>query len=224
MTLFASLPYDTESRSAPARHRWFPDLYLRPDEYFKSVVSSRQTFPILLMWLCGIAPALERDQTRRLMGDILEHVNLFRGPLGSWVALWTGAIIIGAFSGILLWLIGGWWFRMRLLLSGAHNPDPLSARLVYIHAYSAWAIPFIVLQLTLVTRYFSALQARPDTSFWLTNLVLPFWSIYLSYRGAVSCFEVRRTPARVWFLILPSGLFSLVLVLLLVSGFASAYF
>ena len=219
MTLFTSLPYQAESGPEPSPRRWFPDLYLRPDEYFKSVLSSGQTFPFLVMWPCGIATILDRAQ----MASVLGRPAVLRGLLGSWFALWTAAIIMGALSGILVWFIGGWWFRMRLRFSGARNADPLSARLVYIHAFSSGAIPSIVRVLILVPRYSSVYQALSDDSFILTSLVLPFWSIYLAYRGAVGSFEVRRTPARIWFLILPWGLLSLFLILIFTSGLASIW-
>jgi hypothetical protein len=136
------------------------------------------------------------------MADALGRPSVLRGSLGSWVALWTTAIVVGALSGILIWLIGGWWFRMRLRFSGARNADPLSVRLVYVHACSSLAIPTIALLLILVPRYSSFEQAQSDQSFALTGLVLPFWSIYL---------------------ILPSGLLAMFLVLMFVSGLASTW-
>ena len=49
-------------------------------------------------------------------------------------------------------------------------------------------------------------------------IFVPVWSVWISYRGVVLCFDVRPVAARVWFLILPWFLYCGVMALLFTIG------
>ena len=58
-----------------------------------------------------------------------------------------------------------------------------------------------------------------EESFWpLMLVVFPFWSCWASFRGVTSVFEVSRGKAALWFVVLPSALY-----VVLIGGVAFAY-
>jgi hypothetical protein len=118
-------------------------------------------------------------------------------------------------NGLFSWLFFGWWFRMRLRLSGARRPEPRPARLVWLYAhlpFSALLVGEVMVGMLQHRNYITAL--RED--FPLLSVGLLFWGNFIAYRGVVACFEVKRSHARWWFLILPTALLVTILVVLLV--------
>lgn len=199
------------------------ELLLRPESFFKrenrrypepaqvmGVKVGRQVDTRLLFvaWICGMGNVLSRLDTGLLREQFGGATNAGGSAAPSWPSLWGMVFLSGAFGGLITWYFWGWWFRVRAQWSGAVDPDPFAARLVCVWSNWVWAFPAVLWTLIETLRY-------PDyrTAF-LSDASIPwfisfsaFWSIFVSYRGAHTAFEMDPGRARWWFLILPSAVY-----------------
>ncbi len=130
--------------------------------------------------------------------------------LSSWFELWGFVLIGGIVIGLVNWLIGGWWYRMRMYFCGARGVDKTDARLVYMHAQLVWCVPSLVWLVLITPLYPDYHAAYVDSPLTLALVGMVPWSVWVSYRGVRRCFDVRPAWARVWFLILPLIMFGAV--------------
>ncbi len=183
------------------------ELTLRPERFFPHLLRFHgDALPLFAIWICGMAGAIDRIDTQLLAGRLAADDAV----VSSWLVTWTVVSLAGALGGLMIWLVGGWWYRMRLVMSGADDADPRHARLVFLYSTMLAAVPGVV-WLVLVTvfypSYHAAYTAAPLA---LCLLAMLFWSVWVSYRGVCRCFEVRPWAARAWFLILPMALYGTV--------------
>jgi hypothetical protein len=195
----------------------FADLYLRPTRFFRSTELGRGRTWLVLVWLMGMAGTI--DQMDR---------NLFRATIGnprpgwyawgqpvveSWLKFWPWILVIGVLVAAFAWYVGGWWFNLRVRWSGDRNFDRREGRLVYTFAGAVSAIPAVIYALLATAIFESYYDAWISDEAWSSViLVFPLWSVATTYRGVRAKFEVRRWPARFWFVILP------ILFLVLILG------
>lgn len=180
------------------------ELVLRPGRFFRGLLRFRpHSTPFLLIWIVGVSAAFENLTNRILVMNTLGRA--VPPMLTSWTTVWPIALVGGLVVGTVAWIIQGWWFRVRLRFSGAPSGESShhAARLVWLYAASVWAIPALVGNL-MATPLHADLQAAMNAGFFgLTELAMSSWASFVAYRGAVSCFPVRRRAALWWFLILP---------------------
>jgi len=202
------LSLSTTAAPADTPFRWnadaVTDLLLRPERFFAHLLrTAGSTFPLLIIWINGMAGVVDRIDSQLVMGRILPEAPMLQG----WVMFWGTVLIGGIMTGLLKWLVGGWWYRMRLGFSGAHDVDKRHARLVYFHAELVWAIPSLV-WLALVTPLYPDYHAAwMEAPLGLWVIAIYPWSMWVSYRGVRHCFDVGAGRARLWFLILPLVMF-----------------
>jgi hypothetical protein len=119
--------------------------------------------------------------------------------------------LLGLISAGFGWLVGGWWYRVRLEWSGAKDPDPTEARLVWVYTGLVSALPSLMLLLLDTFRYEDYLESWEETGLLtLIPALALFWSVYVSYRAATTRFALKAVPARLWFFALPLLLYLLV--------------
>lgn len=125
----------------------------------------------------------------------------------TWLEHWTLKLIGGLAFGLVLYWFGGWWYELRLWMSGVNPVDPQKAHSVYFAAAQVWALPLIAWTIGETLFFenpqaaFAALNRRP---LWLLPLALfPFWSIRASHAGVLAVFQGRRPLLHLWFLTLP---------------------
>jgi len=63
--------------------------------------------------------------------------------IDSWAGFWVLLLVSGAFSGVIAWWLGGWWFALRLRWSGATDPDRRLARLVMVYSAFVFSGPVV---------------------------------------------------------------------------------
>ena len=184
------------------------DLVLHPERFFAALLRDRNNqLPLLAIWLRGMAGAIDSLDMRISTGRLAADSPI----LSSWVTLWLTVIAAGVIGGALVWLLGGWWYRVRLRFSGARDVDERAARLVFIHAELVWAVPMLVWTILVTPIYPTYHAAHMDAPLTLSVIATLPWSIWVSYRGVRQCFDVTPVKARIWFLILPLTVLAVVI-------------
>lgn len=200
------------------------DLLFSPKAYFADPRWLEKTPEILVAgWVSGIAYAVGRID-----------VNLVRADLGrprpgwemfgawlieSWVNFWLSVLILGALNGVFFWLVGGWWYRIRLKWCGASDVEPKTARAMYLYQDFVASAPVVLFTIVETWRFGSYQEVWTSEELWLSApFIFVFWSCVTSYKAATSAFAVSRWKARVLFLILP------VVIYLLAFGFVATLF
>lgn len=203
----AVLPENGVPEGSPAGWLWLVYLYFKPHSFFKHfVIESTPGLTVLCAWLYGMAGVIDELESRALMDpSFLDGVT--------WSQLWIGVLLLGVVGGWWYFKIGGWWYRKRLGFSGAESIDKRLARRVYVFASLAWALPTLLAQIVASGSFASPRESvLSDLNLWdgAVMLSLP-WSLWVSYVGVRTAFEVRRGRAMLWFLLLPGGMFFFVI-------------
>lgn len=188
------------------------DLLLRPERFFP-IGAQRAGAPLLalLVLALGASQIVERM-------DVIALRGLLRGGAlevaRSWSLYWTSVVGGALVAGPLAYLVGGWWYGLRVRWSGAARRDSALARRVFLLTSSLVSIP------TLVLAAWSTIQHPDPTGTWrsgavaMTQFVAPGFSLYVSYCAVMTCFAARRGRALFWFVALPG----LVYVAMMIFG------
>lgn len=185
------------------------DIFIRPSRFFSSKIAAGSTpYLVLVAWCYGIAEAMDRIDRVSLQSE-MGRPRAGWGALGplvmeSWAGYWTFCLVMGAASGAFLYMVGGWWYRVRLKWAGDPSPDPTLARRVYVYSSFVMAAPMILAALgqTMTFPHYAAAWQSAEI-YTLALIIFPFWSIAASYAGARAVFRLGAWRARIWFLILP---------------------
>ncbi len=184
-------------------------LFLRPTHFFSSEIALGKTpFVVGVSWVVGIAYALGRIDQELLRAEF-GRPRPYWASFGhlltdSWLSFWAIVLAYGALSGLAIWYLGGWWYKVRVRWSGDPAPDQGTARIVYIYASFVAAAPTVFALLGQTLFHSNYGEAYGAEALWPTLLLLfPFWSCIVSYRGVTAVFDVVRRRALVWFVILP---------------------
>ncbi|MFQ5698043.1 MAG: hypothetical protein ACE5IL_07130 [Myxococcota bacterium] len=199
-------PRVQETRS-PLVPEHLVDVFLHPRRFFTSQLAlGRTPYVVAVTWCFGASSAIDRVNESLGSGGLASSVgSRLAGAADSWPAFWIYLALSGAGSGLLLWWFGGWWYRVRLGWCGAREPDPRVSRLVYIYSAfvgSAPAVLLVALETVVFTSYREAWMASRANLIWLQGFAL--WSLWPSYVGATTLFDLGRIRARIWFLVLPA--------------------
>jgi hypothetical protein len=213
-----SVPDNTRDPAAATRARHPPiwqelviELFFKPRRFFADQVTLWKTrYVVAVCWIAGTAESIDRISQELMEADLKGGVETMPAIefFGPWPTYWAIVLVTGAISGLFLWWVGGWWYRVRLGWSGAKDADPRLARLVYIYSTFVYAAPLIIYTLVETTTYADAVEAYQSESLWpLFLLAFLFWSLVTSYKGVTTLFVVSPWRSRLWFLILPAILY-----------------
>lgn len=220
----SAAPDATSPAPAPAR---FADLWLHPTRFFAGGRGVGQDGGLVAAaYVAGLAGAMDRLDVNMLRaqagGRPLE--GAYASIATSWTAYWGWMLAVGLVGAAGMWVLGAWWYRVRLGWAGDPRPDRDRAREVYLTAALIRTVP-AVLVVALATLTRPNYAATWETSGWLDVLALIFppWAIVASYRGVRASFAVTPGRARLWFLVLPLVHFvTLVLILGVAASLGSA--
>ena len=213
-------PPPIQPQASPLWPQHLIDVFIRPRQFFSGQLALGKTpYVLFVTWCYGIANVIDRLDQKMMRSEFGGARSGWEqlGPMitESWLMYWAWVLVFGAISGVFLWLVGGWWYRVRLQWSGARAPDKQLARLVFVYAAFVHAGPTVALTLGYTMAYANYAQAYAAEEFYsLLMLVFPFWSLVTSYIGTRTMFAVSRWKARIWFVILPGALYILVFGLL----------
>jgi hypothetical protein len=206
-----SVPPPPQVERSPFVPRHLVDLLLSPRSFFTGQLALGKTpYLLAVIWVVGMATAVANIngamKSAALGGALPDGAQ-------SWTAYWTAAATFGAVAGMLYWLIGGWWFTLRVRWAGATGIPRRRAKLVMIYADFVQAAPIVLLSAvwTLSFPSFAAAYEKAPRTDWLL-LLLPFWSTWIGYVGVRAVFGVSGWRPRLWFLILPALFYLLALL------------
>ncbi len=198
----------------PRQALWLLHLYLRPRlffSYFPDMVTPFSTAYTAL--ILGITEVSGRISEEFLKLEFGSDATLPDAVMESWTVYWCVCLAFGVIAACAYYIVGGWWYRVRLNWSGATEPDHRLARQVYVYAYLILALPMLVLTLVDSFEYARPIDAeRGEQGWWIVSLVCPFWSVYAGYRGVRTLFPVVKWKARIWFLIFPALFYAMLVV------------
>lgn len=190
-------------------------LFFKPSLFFKDL--ALLNVPILVyvsLWLIGISNAVDRIDQKLIKTDLgtVTSSNQFMldAVSGGWFAFFLLVAGIGAFGAFFVWLIGGWFYNLRLSWSGAEDFDKVNGRLIYVFSNLVVVIPHLIFLLISATLYQDYVVAFNTEEYWSSLIIIfPFWAIYVSYKAILANFTVVKWKALLWFVILPILFYSL---------------
>jgi len=199
------VPFEETEERAPHGALWLVLLFFRPRTFFRHfVVDSTPVLTALCAWAYGATGVIDRLDNAVMKGSTF--------LAGSWGSYWGTVLLGGIVGGFLYFAIGGWWYRVRLGWSGAVDPDPALARRVYLFASQTVALPALAVALLDTGAHGTPTEACLSEGRWwhVAFLLFPFWSLWTSYAGARTAFELRRGAALGWFVIAPGVLYAII--------------
>ena len=128
--------------------------------------------------------------------------------LNNWIGYWIFAITGGIIGGYILYLIGGWFFNVRLKWSKGTGDIDKSR---YIYLYSGVVSSSVIILTTLVSMLINnkPYDSGLELNLWdLTSLILSvffiYYSVFVSYTGVRTITDADKLRSKIWFLILPT--------------------
>jgi hypothetical protein len=190
-------------------------LFFKPRLFFKDL--DLLNVPILVyvsLWLIGMSNAVDRIDQKLMKSDLGTATSSNQFMLdaisGGWLVFFLIVAGIGALGAFFVWLIGGWFYNLRLSWSGAGDFDKVNGRLIYVFSSLVTAIPHIITLLISATLYQDYVDVFYADEYWSSLIIIfPFWAIYVSYTAILTNFTVVKWKAMLWFVILPILFYSL---------------
>lgn len=199
-----------ESKNGDQQSPFWPqnliNLFFRPRKFFsKQLALGKAPYVFFVTWCYGIANFFITIDRKLIQVELGKPRPFFDEFFESWVMFWLIAFMMGAFSGIFLWFLGGWLYGVRLEWSGDHEPDKEKARLVYVYSSFVHSGPHLAYVLICTFVYANYSQAYLSKGlFPYLLLVFTLWSLVTSYIGTRTLFQVKRLEALLWFVYFPS--------------------
>jgi hypothetical protein len=194
-------------------------FFFQPGKYMlRNGIHASQLIVTLVIWISGMSMVIDR----------LEQSAAFGRPIvwmpESWGQLAAAAMIIGILRGLVVYGIGGWWYRVRLGFCGVKDAEWSTTGRVYMLSGTAKHLGLLVFTVIGAMSFptFKSYASNEDGIMIFVALVvqmtLVFWSSFTLYFGSRAVFPIERVWSLVWFLILPIilRLFGLATILVLV--------
>ncbi|GEM_PF-1533622 len=207
---FQGLQSGTQDRPSPFLPRHLRDLFVQPRKFFAGPLAlTKWSNVIFVTWCYGVACAIstiDRDLGRESRNRGRPLWNAFGLTVGdAWSDFWVWVIGLGAVVGLFLWLMGGWWYHLRLRWSGAQDPNRLKSHLLYVYSSLVVSGPTMIIAFlwTVMLPNYRYVLVQGRRSF-IVLFIFQCWSLVTSYIGASTLFDLQRWKARIWFLALPA--------------------
>lgn len=194
---------------------FWSDLFIRPNDFFKRNLTESSIQPAyfsLAIIVFGIGygiDRLDRQLTKYDLKGKLDDLDF----INNWIGYWIFAIIGGIIGGYILYLIGGWFFNVRLKWSKGTGDIDKSR---YIYLYSGVVSSSVIILTTLVSMLINnkPYDSEAEFNLWdLTSLILLvffiYYSVFVSYTGVQTITDADKLRSKIWFLILPILLYTL---------------
>lgn len=188
---------------------FWTELYLKPKLFFKKNLRNSKKQPAQynlasIIFCLGVGvDYVDRQLVKLEYRGVLEGLPF----LNNWFVYWPIAIISGFIGGYLLYLVGGWFFNVRLKWSKGTS-DLNKSR--YIFLYSGVVSSAIIILITLISMTYNSkpYDLGSDVHLWdlIASVLLLFFAYYdtfLGYIGVRSITDADKLQSVIWFLVLP---------------------
>lgn len=164
-------------------------------------------FLVMMIWFLGMASIIDRMELRYAFSSTYQLKN--------WVSTWLLIVFTGIISGCLGYWVAGTWYHLRVIICGGLR-DYRTSRYLFLYTGLPLYIVSILMQLfnTVVygNKYFTEPTAWDFDLMWGgLSCAAVVYSIYLSYRGVRLLQETKRARSIIFFILLPSIFYALVL-------------
>lgn len=204
------------------------NLLFKPAAFFKKSLYSNSDQPNYMpaiFIIFSLGQGLDRIDRQFIKYDLKGQFESIEF-LNNWPLYWTFATIGGLVGGYFLYLIGGWFFNLRLKWSKGDSNIELSRHIyLYSGAISNGAILLISLLSMLVYEHpYEPFIEVPwwDISTIILLLIAIYYSVIVSYTGVKTLTNANNFRAKLWFLILPMLTYTLAYIT--VITLLAAYF
>jgi len=177
---------------------FWKDLFINPKEFFMKNIGNDNQQPAyftLAIIVFGIGHGIDRLDIQLTKYDLkgkLDDVEF----INNWIGYWLFAVIGGIIGGYILYLIGGWFFNVRLKWSKGSS-DINKSR--YIYLYSGVVSSAVIILITIISMFLNNKPYDPESEFnlWeLTSLILLliflYYSVYVSYSGVRTITDAEK--------------------------------
>lgn len=197
------------------------DIFIDPRRFFSSKTAlGNPVYLIIAVVIAGLSEGISHVDQLLLETEIGGAQNSWEDlapMLQSWPTFWVTSLLGSVITGALLWVIGGWLFRLRVRLSGAPDPDPRLSRIVFAYSLLVRTLPHLLLVLFWAFAYEGygeAFGKNMGLSLLLTS-GFAFGELFSAYTGVVTLFAVERARARLWFMIAPAVFYAFSLAIMI---------
>lgn len=197
------------------------DIFIDPRRFFSSKTALGNPLNLVIaVLIAGLSEGISYVDQLLLETEIGGAQNSWEDlapMLQSWPTFWITSLLGSVITGALLWVIGGWLFRLRIRLSGAPEPDPRLSRIVFAYSLIVRTLPhllLVVLWAIAYEGYGEAFGKNMGLSLLLTS-GFAFGELFSAYTGVVTLFAVERDRARLWFIIAPAVFYAFSLALVI---------
>lgn len=199
-------------------------LVFHPKKFFEEDFDGRSSpFLFITIAVYGISNSMDSMDEQFAKGDQNGEFVYYEW-LNSWPIYWFLVLIGGAVSGYLFYLLGGWFYNLRIQWSQGTS-DREKARFLFLYPEF---VPALIYVLTTAIHMIGSpvpYEANIEMSQGeaigsILLLVATYYSVYISYIGVTTATDVNVSKARTWFLILPLSLYTLAygaIIILLIS-------
>jgi hypothetical protein len=185
------------------------DLFINPKEFFEKNLANSTVQPaffVLAMIIFGVGYGIDRIDNQLLKFDLKGKLHEIE-VLNNWLIYWVAAIVFGIIGGYILYLIGGWFFNVRLKWSKGTGDIDKSR---YIYLYSGVVSSSTIILISLGSMLFADKPYDSEAEFNLWDLIsllflifMVYYSVIVSYTGVQTITDADVFRSRIWFLILP---------------------
>ncbi|MBI2966295.1 MAG: YIP1 family protein [Bacteroidetes bacterium] len=200
-------------------------LFSNPDDFFQKYLPGNKKWPpyfVLTLIVFGISYGIDRIDAQLIKNDL--KGNLDEIPfINNWLGYWIMAIIGGVMGGSILYLIGSWFFNVRLKWSKGTGNITKSR---FIFLYSGVIYGWVIILVTFTGMLLNPKPYDPDSDINLWDLstlciqlFFVYYSIYVSYCGVRSITDADKFRRKIWFLILPVVFYTILYITLFVLVF-----
>ncbi|MEM6642353.1 MAG: YIP1 family protein [Bacteroidota bacterium] len=182
-------------------------LVFHPKAFFSEDFNGRKS-PYLFVTIAiyGMSNAMDRVDQQFVKADLRGTPEQYEW-LNNWPTYWIFTLIMGAFSGYIFYLLGGWFYNQRIKWSkGTSNRE--TAKFLFLYPEF---VPSLIYVLNTVIYMLGSpfpydpladLSAAEGIGLFLL-LTSTYYSVYISYVGVTTATDVSPNRAKVWFLLLP---------------------
>lgn len=180
------------------------DLFTDQKNFFCKMNEKKMIiFLLIIIWLCGVGGVIQKitmDYNSALAGKLIVEGNAY--ALQHWTFFWFIAGIAGLACGVLIYWLGGWWYNLRIRLSGDKNFLKKTGRKVFVVNLFLREFPmvfFAVIGTFIFKDYASAclILNKIIVLFYIFDVI----SVINSFRSVIILFNVNKSRAAILFLI-----------------------